>query len=410
LRIVTLADSDSYVKWGAALLGTLPAAWDRELLVVDSPIVVSDAQLITALAGSGIDRVSRIALPDVAGRLTADPPDAVLVATPGPIAMVLIRVVAALSSRPVVVSGLPGISIPVTRKALQYRRQADLMVLHSRREIREFGELAASRGWDHRFGLATLPFTERRPAFGTDLVFAAQAIVPAERSDRLVIARMLRDAAFADPDRRVVVKVRALAGESQTHPERDGYPDLIDGLGPWPANLVVSAAPMAVALDTAEGLVTVSSTAAIEAIARRLPVITLDTFGVSRSLINPVFVGSGLFGGRDAVLARDFRRPEPGWLDDNYFHDPGAGDWASALDHLVEARRSGDLASRAAHLPAGGRLRAAWDRKRAFGAADRSLGGLLVLLVGVPARAVVRLRRRVAARLSSRRSLSASAG
>jgi len=410
LRIVTLADSDSYVKWGAALLGTLPPDWDRELLVVDSPIVVSDAQLEAALAGSGIDRVSRIALPEVAARLAAEPPDAVLVATPGPIAMVLIRVVAGLAPRPVVVSGLPGISIPVTRKALQYRRQADLVVLHSRREIREFGALAAAKGWDHRFGLATLPFAERRPARGTDLVFAVQAIVPGERSDRLVVAGMLRDAALADPGRRVVIKVRALAGENQTHPERDGIPDLIDGLGPRPPNLVVSAHPMATALDTAEGLVTVSSTAAIEAIARGIPVIALDMFGVSRSLINPVFVESGLFGGRDAVLARDFRHPQPGWLDDNYFHDADSADWASVLDDLVVARRAGALAARMAQVPPGGRMRAAWDRKQAFGASDHSVGGLLALLVGVPARTFVRLRRRVAARLSSRRSLSASAG
>lgn len=410
MRIVALADSDSYVKWGAALLGTLPGDVDRELLVVDSPIVVSDAQLAAALAGSGIDRVSWVALPGIAERLAAYPPDAVLVATPGPIAMVLTRIVAALEPRPVVVAGLPGISIPVTRKALQYRRQADLVVLHSRREIREFGELAARKGWDHRFGLATLPFAERRPASGTDLVFATQAIVPAERDDRLVVARMLRDAALADPSRRVVIKVRALPGENQTHPERHSYPDLVAELGPLPANLVVSAEPMSTALDTAEGLVTVSSTAAIEAIARGIPVIALNTFGIRRSLINPVFVGSGVFGGREAVIARAFRHPAPDWLDDNYFHDPRDADWASVLGDLVALRQDGILAPRAAQLPPGGRARAAWDRKRAFGASDRSLGGLLALVVGVPARAVVRLGRRIVARLSSRRSHSVTDG
>jgi hypothetical protein len=410
LRLVVLADSDSYVKWGAALAGTLPPAWDRELLVVDSPIVVSDAQLVSALAGSRVDRVSRVTLPEVATRLAADPPDAVLVATPGPIARVLIRIVAELSPRPVVLSGLPGISIPVTRKALVYRRQADLVVLHSRREIREFGALAAAKGGDHRFGLATLPFVSRRPASGTDLVFAAQAIVPASREERLIVASMLRDAAFADPARRVVVKVRALAGENQTHPERDDYPTLIESLGPVPENLVVSAAPMSVALDSAEGLVTVSSTAAIEALARGIPVIAIDSFGIRPSLINPVFVGSGLFGGRSAVIGREFRHPDPGWLDDNYFHEPAADDWARVLRSLVSERRAGRLAARPAHLPRGGALRAAWDRKRAFGDADRSFGGLVALVVGMPLRALVRLRRRVQGRFSAWRSLRTSAG
>ncbi len=414
MRAVVLADSDSYVKWGASLAGTLSPEWDRELLVVDSPIVVSDAQLATALTGSGISAVSRIVLSDVAARLAADPPDAVLVATPGPIARVLIRVVAGLEPRPVVVSGLPGISIPTTRKALLYRRQADLMVLHSHREVREFERMSRARGWDHRFGLATLPFMSSQPASGTDLVFAAQAIVPAERHNRLIVASMLRDAALADPSRRVVIKVRALAGENQTHPERDGYPDLIAELGPVPQNLVVSAAPMAEALDTAAGLVTVSSTAVIEALARRIPAIVIDTFGVRRSLINPVFRESGLFGDRDAVVAREYRHPEPGWLDDNYFHDPTADDWARTLGTLVEGRRAGELEPRPSHLPRGGALRAAWDRKRAFGDADRSLGGRVALVVGMPLRAAVRaknrLRRRARARLSAWRSLRASAG
>jgi len=396
MRMVGLADSDSYVKWGAALLGTLPPEWERELLVVDSPIVVSDAQLASALTGSGVDTVTRVSFGEVPARLAADPPDAVLVATPGPIAMVLMRMVAELTPRPVLVTGLPGISIPTTRKALLYRRQSDLMVLHSRREIREFARLSRAKGWDHRFGLATVPFTSGAPASGTDLVFAAQAIVPAERADRLVVAAMLRGAALADPTRRVVIKVRALAGENQTHPERDGYPGLIAELGPVPENLVVSAVPMAEALDTAEGLVTVSSTAAIEALARRIPVVALDTFGIRRSLINPVFRESGLFGGRDAVVARDFRHPDPAWLDDNYFHDRQADDWHRRLAALVSARRTGDLAPRSAQLPRGGWLRAAWDRKRAFGAADRSVSGRLALVIGTPLRAVVRGRNRLA--------------
>jgi len=402
VRVVALADSDSYVKWGAALLGALPAGDERLLLVVRTPLVVSDAQLDSAVAGGESARVERVDLPALAARLARERPDAVLVATTGPIARVLIRVVAALEPRPVVVTGLPGISIPATRKAVRFRRQADLLVLHSRREVADFGVLARELDGP-RPVLATLPFAERGAATGTDLVFAAQAIVPAARVDRLVVARILRDAALADPTRRVVVKVRAVAGETQTHAERDGYPDLLATLGPLPENLVVSAVSMARALDTAEGLVTVSSTAAIEALARRIPVIVLDTFGVAPELINPVFVDSGLFGGAEAVLSRAFRHPEPGWLADNYFHDAVDDDWREVLGDLVEARRRGALAERPVAASIGGRVRMAWDRKRAFGAADRTPGGYAALVVGMPARSVARLSRAARARLSARR-------
>ncbi len=62
---------------------------------------------------------------------------------------------------------------------------------------------------------------------GDDLVFAAQAIVPRERPERMRVARLLVAAAEADPSRRVVVKLRAEAGEKQTHREHDDYRDLL---------------------------------------------------------------------------------------------------------------------------------------------------------------------------------------
>ena len=407
MRIVGLADSDSYVKWGAALLGTLGPEWERELLVVETPLVVSDGQLSAALIGTGIPAATRVAPADVAARLAALRPDAVLVAAPGPIGMVLMRMVATVDPRPVIVAGMPGISIPVTRKALRFRRQADLMIVHSRREVREFAELARERRWDNPLALATLPFASHEPAAGTDLVFAAQAIVPRERADRLTIARALREAALADPAKRVVVKVRTVAGELQTHPEDHAIPDLVAELGPVPPNLVVAAGSMATALDTAESLVTVSSTSVIEAIARGIPVIAIADFGVSAQLINEVFEGSGLLAPLSEVVGRRARHPAASWLHDNYFHGAENDDWAGRLEGLVAARRAGALAARPAYLSRGGRMRAAWDRKQALGDADRSLGGRAAIVVGVPARMVLRWGRRVRSRVTARRSLHA---
>jgi hypothetical protein len=406
VKIVGLADSDSYVKWGAALLGTLPPEWERELLVVDSQFTVNDTQLRDAIAGTGVTEVARTAFADVSARVAERAPDVVLVAAPGPVSRELVRLIARLEPRPVIVSGMPGISIPVTVKALRFRRQSDLMIVHSRREVREFATLARERGWDHRLGLARLPFASARPpsTLGPDLVFAAQAIVPRERADRIVVARMLRDAALADPSRRVVVKLRARPGERSTHPEQDGYPELLEALGDLPPNLVFASGPMGEALDAAAGLVTVSSTAILEAVARGIPTIAIDTFGISDGLINPVFTGSGMFGGRDDVVERRFRHPEPAWLDDNYFH--AEDDWVTTLDALVAARRRGELPARAPHVQTGGRLRAAWDRRQALGASDRSLAGRVALVIGVPARGVLRIARRV----SARRSLRATAG
>lgn len=401
MKFIAIADSDSYLKWAAAFLGALPAGTERELILVETPVLPSESQRLAALAVGGVDPDHLLTLPltEVLAALRRDQPDAVLIAVRGPVAAVLIRMIAELRVRPVIVTGLPGISIPATRKALAFRRQADLFVLHSRREIAEFTRLSREHGWTHRFALATLPFVEERTgARGDDLVFAAQAIVPRTRDDRERLLGILLAAARADPRRRVVIKVRGLAGEPQTHDEHTSFPELLEqarAVGDVPSNLVVSNAPMSEALDTAQGLMTVSSTAAIEAIARGIPVIALDSFGVTDRLINPVFEGSGLFGDEEAVARREFRHPEPSWLDANYFHPPEADDVAVQLEALIAARRQGVLPAREPARKAGGKLRLAWDRKRAFGDADRSVSGAVALVVGTPARATVIRARKV---------------
>jgi hypothetical protein len=147
---------------------------------------------------------------------------------------------------------------------------------------------------------------------------------------------------------------------------------------------------MARALDTAEGLVTVSSTAAIEAVARRIPVIALDAFGVDDKLINTVFVGSGLLGSEEAVIRREFRHPARAWLEDNYFHDPVHDDWIAQVGQLVVLRRAGALPSKPARVRRGGRVRDAWERKLALGRKDRSLAGSAVYAAVVPLRLLLR--------------------
>ena len=390
MRALALVDSDSYVKWGAALLGQLPSDWRRELALVATPAAPSAAQLTAALEGSGIDAagVSSLTLDALAQRVRDHLPDVVIVAMRGPAASVVLRMLASLEKRPVLVSGLPGISIPATSKALLFRGQADLMVLHSKREVREFAELAGSKGWDHRFALATLPFIDRRPVVGgTDVVFAVQAIVPSTLEERERMLDLLIETAGRNPRTRVVVKVRAVAGESQTHAEANSYPDLLAERSAVPVNLVVASGPMADALDHAAALVTVSSTAAIEAIGRGVPVLAVDEFGVSPKLINVVFEGSGLFGGAEELIGLRFAHPRPEWLEDNYFHDGSDSDWTRELDALLAERAAGSLTHRPSlRGRAGGVLRLAWERKRAFGDEDTSRVGAVALAVGLPLR------------------------
>ncbi len=432
LRVVAIADADSFVKWSASLLASVAGIRPR-LLLVTTPLTVSAAQERTALAGTGIrpEDVARVEFRDAEQWLARERPDVVVLAGRGPFVRLMGRVIDALPERPVTVSGLPGMAIPAQRGALEYRRHTDLLVVHSHREERAFAELGRHTGVHVPTGLATLPFARGRERMlatdrdrvralsfaggaahatagatagatlaerpresaehapsarrraATDIVFAAQALVPVERSERQKIAEMLVRAAEVDPQRRVVVKLRSRPGEAETHLEHDSYTGLFAGRRP--ENLVFSYASMAEALETAAGLVTVSSTAAIEALALGVPVIALDSYGVRKSLLNTVFVGSGLLGGGREVVGGRFRQPHPDWLRDNYFHPSRESTWWDRVEELVALRRAGGLPARRVPAARGGMLHEAWHRASVLGREDRTVGGAVALALGAPA-------------------------
>ena len=416
-RFLVVADSDSYVKWGAAFASRLPGEWETDLVLLATPVLPSPRQLKSAVAGTAItpEAVSTLELHELEQYVASRRPDVVLLSLRGPLVRVVAPILGSGPDRPVLVSGFPGLTIPAEPKAIIYREQVDLIVLHSRREVREFRANAEALGVPVEFGLATLPFLPDAPAPDIlvgesrgDLVFAAQAKVPSERDERIRLLGWLVDAARRRPARRVVVKVRAARGEAQTHAEAFDFAGLLaDPVlrtqfgGTLPANLVVEDGPMAAHLERAAALVTVSSTAVLEAIAGGVPAILVDEFGVSPKLINTVFEGSGLFGGAEDVAAWTARHPATSWLDDNYFHGRQHDDWLVQLEELLRRRAMAPSALRARRYNlSGGALRRAFERKRMLGHHDRSTAGALSVVVALPARWIVRRARRIRRRLA----------
>lgn len=375
-----MADSDSYLKWAAGLLDQLPEGWTSTLAVVRTPIVPSPAQIGAAVSGTRLGAgeppavVSARALRRLAERVR---PDAVLVACTGPVVDVLVsEVLDDLSPRPVFVSGLPGISIPATEKAWLFRGGCDLFVVHSGREVEEFGRIGKELGAAGSMALARLPYlghrearadagdrlvfppTAGRPAATTPaqgpgaalagrVVFATQAKVPKRREDRESILLALAGLAQSHPGLDVVVKLRALETERQTHNERYHYErlwrSLVESGAVRDGGVRFAAGAMREHLAQAAGFVTVSSTAALEAIAGQVPLLVLSDFGVSAEMINLVFEDSGCLGTLADLGRGDFRWPTEAWCDANYFHDPAAGDWVGRLAALVEEARAGRL-------------------------------------------------------------------
>jgi putative glycosyltransferase DUF6716 len=344
-RVLAVSDSDSYLKWSVATLRAMPASWTTTQLVIKNPVLPS-AEQARAAAGAPVPVLS---YPALLRTLQRERPDVLLLAATGPVVAALTAMpVLRGPDRPVLVSGLPGISVPATPRGITLRTGCDVFVLHSHREVAEFTALAGELGVPHDFGLATLPFLPpgppaagtARPADGP-LLFAAQAKVPVRREDREQILLAL---AAAGP---AVVKLRARSSEWQTHHEPWPYPQLYAGLvqaGRLEADaLHFAAGSMTEALAGARGLVTVSSTAALEAMALGLPVLALSDFGVSEDMINTVFSGSGSLGTLADLAAGRLATADPAWTAANYFHPPTDNTWLSLISDKLAARSAGTL-------------------------------------------------------------------
>jgi hypothetical protein len=350
VRVLAIADTDSYLKWSAATLEALPHSWESSQMLISNPVMPSEAQ-IRAASSRPVEVLSHTAL---LRRIRRECPDVVLLACTGPVVETLTARRALWGrNRPVLVTGLPGISVPATHRAVAARAACDLFLLHSKREVAEFSHIAAWRAPHLSLGLASLPFLPSHapqcstdPALEESLVFAAQAKVPPERADREQILLALADAGSA------VVKLRAWSEENQTHTEAWSYPEIMDDLIAQhrisEGAVAFAGGSMRDALRTARGFVTVSSTAALEAIAMGRPILIISDFGVSAEMINLVFLGSGCLGSLDDLRCGRLSQPDPRWLEANYFHDANQNNWLERLTELLTVRAAGRLPGRPA--------------------------------------------------------------
>lgn len=185
------------------------------------------------------------------------------------------------------------------------------------------------------------------------IVFAPQAKMPFEESERLEILKALAETKRKHPDVEVIVKLRALRGEPQTHIERFPYDYLWEKYcaetGENEHLLDFQTGSLAERLTPGTALVTVSSTAAIEAIDLGLRVGIISDFGVTEKLLNAMFSESGLLMALDEMQDLDIPHANQQWLRRNYFHTPDdvaaahRRDMEHELVSLADASRKGYL-------------------------------------------------------------------
>lgn len=366
LRAAVLADSDTRWKWGAltARRLTAPGAGPGDgarPVEIDGLLLRGRAtptpRQLAEVGDVGVDtgRVREVTAVEFLHAVRDEGYDVLVLALVGGAVQAMLHGLAALRlpRRPVVVTGYVGVVYEKLADGLLLRHGADVVLANSRHDAERFRAVYEGVGADaSAVTEAALPFLggePYRPEEGrTTVVFAAQPSVPASRADRTYLLRRLVEHARLHPDREVLLKLRSKPGEHTTHIEELPYQRLAERLpGGLPPNLRLVYGHMGEVLDRTDLLVTVSSTAALESLHRRVPTAVLSDLGVRETLGNHHFVGSGLITSWDRLDGGHLPRPDRTWLAGQGVAADGS--YASAYD-TARARVSTLLAADA--LPA----------------------------------------------------------
>ncbi|WP_369042120.1 DUF6716 putative glycosyltransferase [Streptomyces sp. Midd1] len=327
LRVAVLADSDTRWKWGSLTATRIaPAESDVRLdgFLLRGRATPTARQLEEV--GVRADSLREVTAVEFLRELGKDSDedhayDVVVLALVGGAVQAVLHGLARAwegrAKRPLVVTGYVGVVYEKLADGLLLRHGADLVLANSRQDADRFRDVYEGVGADA--GSVTevaLPFlggaayTENDPY---TVVFAAQPSVPENRKDRTYLLDRLIRHARLHPDREVLLKLRSKPGEHTTHIEELPYQKLVQKADP-PANFRLVYGHMGEVLDRTDLLVTISSTAALESLHRRIPTVVLSDLGVREALGNHHFVGSGCLASWDQLDEGHRPVPDAAWV------------------------------------------------------------------------------------------------
>jgi hypothetical protein len=320
-RIAVLADSDTRWKWGALTAHRI-APGDPVLdgFLLRGRATPTARQL--AEVGVRADSLTEVTAVEFLHTMARESYDVLVLSLVGGGVQAMLhglkRVWEDRPKRPVVVTGYVGVVYEKLTDGLLLRHGADLVLANSRQDAERFRAVYDGVGADS--GSVTevaLPFLGGDPYEGEHepytVVFAAQPSVPDSRKDRTYLLERLVRHARLHPEREVLLKLRSKPGEHTTHLEELPYQKLAQKLD-LPANFRLVYGNMGEVLDRTDLLVTVSSTAALESLHRRIPTVVLTDLGVREVLGNHHFVGSGCLASWDQLDAGYLPVADAGWV------------------------------------------------------------------------------------------------
>ncbi|MGW6271584.1 DUF6716 putative glycosyltransferase [Streptomyces sp. NPDC055060] len=334
-RITVLADSDTRWKWGALTASRLTAEGadtrlDGRLLRGRATPTVRQLQEV----GVRADSLREVTAVEFLREVEREAPDVIVLALVGGAVQAVLHGLARIAAdstgttgsgkRPVVVTGYVGVVYEKLADGLLLRHGADVVLANSRQDAERFRAVYEGVGADASGVVeSALPFLggavyrEKDQKDQKDdpytVVFAAQPSVPDSRAHRTYLLRRMARHARMHPDREVLLKLRSKPGEHTTHIEELPYQKLAKGED-LPPNCRLVYGNMGEVLDRTDLLVTVSSTAALESLHRRIPTVVLTDLGVREALGNHHFIGSGCLASWDEIDAGHSPDADPEWV------------------------------------------------------------------------------------------------
>ncbi len=203
------------------------------------------------------------------------------------------------TDRPLLVSAYPGILFRFALEGMLDRSGADLLCLNSEHDLSSYRlgcqALGRSSGNAVVTGLPLLWNAKHvRPTLDKpSIVFFEQPSIPAHPLQRRYICKQLKHLAEAWPDHTVIFKPRTSSMESTLHRRHGEMASVIDRMSETVPNLHLSFKPATRLLRQCGCAITVSSTAALEAMAMGVSTRIVGDLGVTETLGNHFFAESG---------------------------------------------------------------------------------------------------------------------
>ena len=255
--------------------------------------------------------------------------------------------------RPIIVAGFVGINYENRIGSVVARRLTDIVLANSEEERRFLNETAQRLSLTQptivTAGLGLIdsgneprhaPKAKRRRR----VLFAAQPTVPKTKAEKIYLLLKLRELAKAQPDWTVALKPRHRPGEGTFHKDDNHLEDLARDflvVEDIPPNLIFDYRPIVTQLSETDLVMTVSSTAAVEAHAAGIPIAIVTDFGIKEPYGAEFFADCGALATFDEIKKGAWPTLNAAWVARNVaYSNQHFSEVLAAIDECAARQRA----------------------------------------------------------------------